>query len=258
MLYSDLLSAPEILTREHRHFAPELDGLIKNLAQLLERIVEESSRTPARSSAPALPRSSHPPSPVAPVADLAAELHHLQPLLAAIAGPSIKLTVATMPCAGHTSLALEDLTRVLVNLVRNAADAMTQGGHIHIEARYVDGQSFVESQDVIATSIPCSIEISVTDDGPGIPRSIRARIFKFGFSTRLPPSLPEGPPRHRGLGLSIVRHLIESAGGSVSICTRQTSGTRLVVRIPLTGATGETITSGIYGPPLSMRLLLTS
>ena len=74
--------------------------------------------------------------PAVPIANLAAELLANRNLLSALAGPSIALTVETEGGARPVRLTGEDLTRVLVNLVKNAAEAMPAGGRIqHWPAR---------------------------------------------------------------------------------------------------------------------------
>jgi signal transduction histidine kinase len=66
--------------------------------------------------------------------------------------------------------------------------------------------------------------IAVRDSGPGIPASVRARLFEPFVTTR-----PEGT----GLGLSIVKQLIDRQGGKVSLLERETGGTLAVVELPL-------------------------
>ena len=73
--------------------------------------------------------------PAVPVANLAAELLANRNLLSALAGPAIALTVDADGGARPVRLTGEDLTRVLVNLVKNAAEAMPGGGRIHIGLR---------------------------------------------------------------------------------------------------------------------------
>ena len=73
--------------------------------------------------------------PAEPIDNLAAELLATRNLLAALAGPSIVLTVDVEGCAKPVWLTGEDLTRVLVNLVKNAAEAMPAGGRIQLGLR---------------------------------------------------------------------------------------------------------------------------
>lgn len=227
MLYCELLSMPGVLNQKHGHFAQELEGIVSRANRMLERIAESATAMPHKASA-ALP--------AVPVTDVADELRHAQPLLAAVAGPAIKLSLATMPCAGHIALAVEDLTRILVNLVRNASDAMPSGGHLRITAQYDDGVSFLDPANAAAS--PSCVLISITDDGPGIPDALRDQIFDLGFTTRQQSGWPT--PRRRGLGLNIVRNLVESAGGSIQVESAPGGGARFEIRLPLSEVTSGT------------------
>jgi two-component system cell cycle sensor histidine kinase/response regulator CckA len=183
------------------------------------------------------------------VTDIAAELRRLQPLLTAISGPAVRLSVATMPCPGRTSLAVEDLTRVLINLVRNASDAMPNGGHVRATAQYQDGLSFaaLPCQDAPAAAPlprPRAVLLTVSDDGPGVPEAVQKQVFDLGFTTRRE-SGNWPTPHRRGLGLSIVRNLVESAGGSVKLTASHTGGACFEIVLPLDGM----VTSGTYCVP---------
>src|SRR6185437_9955765 len=181
MLYSELLAAPGILNPPHGHYAAELDGMVQTAARIFEKIVAAAAPKqgppkilPIRETE-ALPTATAVPLVPVPVTDIAAELRHLQPLLTAIAGPAVRLSVATMPCPGRTSLAVEGLTRVLINLVRNAADAMPGGGHVRVTAQYQDGLSFAALPEDFAAptadpvALPRAVLLTVSDNGPGVP-----------------------------------------------------------------------------------------
>lgn len=225
-LYCELLAAPGVLSKQHSHYAQDLETIVQSAAQMMEKIIECAARNQQ-----ALPTPSGLALPTIPVSDLASDLRHLQPLLASIAGPAIRLSIATLPCAGRTALAVEDLSRILLNLVRNAADAMPTGGHIRIAAQYCDTRT---------------LSLTVTDDGPGIPEPLRDKIFDLGFTTRhTHPKAGWPSPRRRGLGLSIVRNLVEAAGGTVHISSPPTSGARFEIILPV----AETITSGTCAIP---------
>lgn len=233
MFYSELLSMPGVLNESHGHYAQDLESIVTCANRMLERIAESATASqplPVRASA-----KSSASLPAVPVTNAAEELRHAQPLLTAIAGPAIKLSIATMPCAGQTALAVEDLTRIMVNLVRNAADAMPSGGRIRITAQYDDGASFHSAP-------PSHVLLTITDNGPGIPESLRAQIFDLGFTTRRHTGWPS--PRRRGLGLSIVRNLVEAAGGSITASAVPSTGARFEIRLPLVSPDSAHVTSG--------------
>ena len=110
-------------------------------------------------------------------------------------GPAILLVAeieANLQIAGNRGA----WERVLLNLFLNAARMMPQGGTISVSAR----------------TGPDGVEITVLDTGPGIPVKVLPSLFEPGFTTT---------PRHKGLGLHIVRSIVESQGGSVSAANRE-------------------------------------
>lgn len=125
----------------------------------------------------------------------------LGPIRAIPADPDI------VPCADPAALA-----RVLMNLTANARQAMTDGDLPTVRISR-DGASAV---------------VAVQDTGPGIAPDVLTRLFDRGFTTR---SAQGG----QGLGLAIVRDLVEAAGGTVSAASAIGHGTTISVRWPLEG-----------------------
>ena len=82
------------------------------------------------------------------------------------------------------------LRQVLINLLKNAIEALADGGMIEIGVRNVRGQ----------------VEIIIADDGPGIAPEDRERVFVPFFSTK---------PSGTGLGLALARKFIDEAGGTI-------------------------------------------
>ncbi len=250
-LYGDLLAEPGVLTASHSHYAQELQAVTDIAVRLMERLAAPR-RAGSRRSAAANALANSPiqtggdavrfeiASPVYPwqregADDLGRELLAMRPLLAAIAGPQVKLEIEALPCGGRSSLSSEDLTRALLNLVRNASEAMPEGGKLRLTAQYGDGLSFVDVGQVPDIN-PRSVVITVEDSGPGIPENLRERVFTAGFTTKQ--SSPNWPStQHRGHGLSIVRELIEAAGGTAR-ASSSSHGARIQLEVP--------ITSGMY------------
>jgi two-component system NtrC family sensor kinase len=136
--------------------------------------------------------------------------------IVAFARPEIELACCTVDLHLEPRLppALFDeaqLRQALLNLLRNAREAMPQGGPIDVRVA-ADGMSVV---------------IDVDDRGGGIPEPIRARVFDPFFSTK-----GEGT----GLGLAITRHIVEAHGGSVRCEPRDGGGTRFRIALPIAPA----------------------
>jgi signal transduction histidine kinase len=102
---------------------------------------------------------------------------------------------------------LEDLAEVMGNLLENAVR--------HARARV----------RVDAREVPGFIEIDVSDDGPGVPESLRPAITARGAR------LDEAGPG-AGLGLAIVKDVLDAYGGSLTLGKADLGGLRATVRIP--------------------------
>jgi signal transduction histidine kinase len=161
--------------------------------------------------------------PAPPIDDLAAELRASRNLLAALAGPSIAVIVDSEGGARPVSLTAEDLTRILVNLVKNAAEAMPSGGRITIGLHEFHAG---------AEAAPWLV-LTVEDDGPGIPRKGLDRVFESGYTTHADRWGGDWPTAHRGLGLSITRSIVEAAGGRIHAVNSAQAGARLEIELPV-------------------------
>ena len=101
------------------------------------------------------------------------------------------------------------LQQVVLNLLNNALDAVSEGGRIVVSSRPVDD----------------GIEVAVADNGTGIPEELRDRIFDPFFTTKAP---GEGS----GLGLSICHTIMKGLGGTLSFDITPGRGTTFRVRLP--------------------------
>lgn len=106
----------------------------------------------------------------------------------------------------------EQLKEVLVNLLVNACEAMTGGGHITIR---IEG-GYINPPGVVAV-------IRVSDDGPGIPHSMTDQVFQPFFSSK-----EEGT----GLGLSIAWRIVEEHGGWITVKSQEGEGATFVITLP--------------------------
>ncbi len=106
------------------------------------------------------------------------------------------------------------LKQALLNLVLNALQASGEGGTIILRAK-VEGERAV---------------IEVDDEGEGIADDLREKVFTLFFTTR------EGGT---GLGLPIVRRIVEEHGGTITLGPRPDGGTRATVTVPAAYAGGR-------------------
>jgi signal transduction histidine kinase len=220
-LCCDLLAEPGVLSEGYRDFATELRAVALASSGLVEKLTASCEAGQPDRPAPARMVK-------LPIDDLAASVQQLRGPLKAIAGAKISLEMECLRCFGRVRLSQEDLARILMNFTRNAAEAMPQGGRIRITVQQGDGGSF------LGTAYPArSVLLSVQDSGSGIQREKMGRIFEAGFSTKKRGGV------YRGLGLSIVRKLVEEAGGSVRAISVPGGGTRLEVELPLIHQAGE-------------------
>jgi two-component system sensor histidine kinase PilS (NtrC family) len=107
--------------------------------------------------------------------------------------------------------AQSQLRQVVWNLVRNAAEAMTEKGQIHVTVsdREVDGQR--------------QVVVSVADNGPGIPKKNLDHVFEPFFSTK---------PKGTGLGLATVARIVEDHRGTIDIASEPNQGTTVTMQFP--------------------------
>jgi HD-like signal output (HDOD) protein/signal transduction histidine kinase len=105
------------------------------------------------------------------------------------------------------------LKQVLTNLMKNAAEAMSNGGKVYIETR-----------DQVNSNGRNYVEITVSDNGPGIPEQILANLFR--------PVVSGKGGEHLGIGLTIVKDLITEMHGTISCRSVGNKGTEFRILIP--------------------------
>lgn len=120
----------------------------------------------------------------------------------------VRARVTASSDAGTVRMDRGQMQEVLVNLIRNAAEAMGGEGDLILSVERGE-------RDLI---------LSIEDTGPGVPPHNVREIFKPFFTTR---------PQGTGLGLSIARRTVEAHGGTLVLERGASGGARFVARFPL-------------------------
>jgi PAS domain S-box-containing protein len=100
------------------------------------------------------------------------------------------------------------LRRIISNLMINAVQAMPNGGLISIKA-------CIENEKVSFT---------VEDNGMGIPESVKPKLFTPMMTTK---------PKGQGLGLAVVKRLVEALNGTIRFESQECKGTKFIIELPI-------------------------
>lgn len=134
----------------------------------------------------------------------------------------------------------DQILQVLLNIIMNALQALAQGGEILLtvgparKASVERGGLGRRATDRLVSrrqGPPQDVlEVRVRDNGPGIPATVKARVFDPFYTTR---------SQGTGLGLSICQSIVREHGGSISIESTVGQGTTVIVDLPLEKRHGD-------------------
>jgi len=104
----------------------------------------------------------------------------------------------------------EQMTRVFVNIIKNATQAIPEGvrGKIHVSLEVPDDKLIVR----------------IADNGCGIPDEIREKLFTPNFTTKSSGS---------GLGLAMVKNMVINAKGEITFESEVGKGTTFIITLPV-------------------------
>ena len=122
----------------------------------------------------------------------------------------------------------QQLHQVLLNLFKNALEAMPRGGELTVTTR-VRGEH---------------AEILVADTGEGMTPEVAANVFQPYFTTKT---------KGTGLGLAISQGIIQEHGGAISVKSAPGQGTAFTIRLPLEPAASPAPPAGAEPPTISKQ-----
>ena len=185
------------------HQGPEMDEAASLLTAIREQVTALDALTEEYLAFARFPRPQFEEDSVNEMVAAVAEF--VRPL-ATRQGISVRLETdpAVPPMAIDRSL----LRQAVLNLVKNGLEALSQGGVLTATTRCLDD----------------TVEISVSDTGPGIPLEVGQRLFEQFFTTK---------PQGTGLGLSISRQIVEEHGGRIGWSSVIGAGTTFTISLPI-------------------------
>jgi signal transduction histidine kinase len=113
----------------------------------------------------------------------------------------------------------QEIGRVLLNLINNAFYAVT-------EKKKNSDAAYEPTVTIQTKQLDKFIELSVQDNGTGVPQKVVEKIFQPFFTTK-----PTG--QGTGLGLSMAYDIVKAHGGVLSVETKQGEGSTFIVQLPV-------------------------
>jgi signal transduction histidine kinase len=163
-------------------------------------------------------------------------------LLRASLSPSIELVVADAPEGLAVFGEQAQLQQIVINLCRNAAQAMGDSGRIDVSAdtQHLTTLRVFSSGELEPGSYA---RIAVSDTGPGFSEDVAKRLFEPFFTTR---------PAGTGLGLATVRKIVRDHDGAIDVASAPGKGSRFEIWLPAAKTDASAIAKGELSarPPL--------
>jgi PAS domain S-box/PAS domain S-box len=158
------------------------------------------------------------------VLDVQAVVAGLDPMLRRLIGERVQLTTVIDPATGTLRGDPGQFDQILLNLVVNARDAVSDGGEIVIEA----GNATIAPDDAVEHfDVPPGeyVVVSVSDNGSGIDHATREHIFEPFFTTK---AVGKGT----GLGLATIYGIVRQSGGHIWLYSEPGMGTTFKLFFP--------------------------
>ncbi|MFH2092495.1 MAG: HDOD domain-containing protein [Pseudomonadota bacterium] len=121
----------------------------------------------------------------------------------------------------------DGLKQVFINLIKNAAEAMEQGGKISIQTRLISESAKIMIDE--KRRLPGNIEIIISDTGPGISENLKETLFEPYTTTKIGSS-------NSGLGLSIVHSIVKELNGNIVCQSERGKGTSFIITLPVSSS----------------------
>ncbi len=207
-----------------KHYGELIEAEGRRLTDMIEQVLEQANV------------HAHRPSPRRVDVDVAALLRDTaRAWMPVVSRAGMTLDVAIATDVPHLFADDRALRQMLDNLIGNALRHAGAGGWIGVAARLVPGDARARLVDR-APGTPVRvrpiewIELTVSDHGPGIERDERGRVFEAFYRGRL---ALERQTQGSGLGLSLVKHVVDDHGGRIDVGETEGGGATFTVWLPV-------------------------
>ena len=166
------------------------------------------------------------------VLDLNVIVTGLLPMLPRVIGEHIETTTSLAPDLRRVKADPSQMEQVVINLVLNARDAMTMGGHLAIETQNVQLDEDRIAMERLNLDPGAYVMLGIRDSGSGMDAQTRDRVFEPFFTTK-------AKGKGTGLGLPTVYGIVDQSGGAISMDTAVGRGTSIRIYLPVTSSKEE-------------------
>jgi signal transduction histidine kinase len=199
-IYGKLLSQRTDLPADAREHAQEIYAATERGTALAKELMDFARPTFA------------PPT----VLDLHQAARDCLPTLQAAVGPRYEVRYSGAPASGNVLIERTQFVRLLLNLATNASEAMPEGGVIHLSVAPA-------RRTVQRRQAGSHVLVEISDQGAGMDAATRRRLFEPYFTTK---------PKGTGLGMPIVRQIVERVGGFIRVTSAPGRGTTVRMYFP--------------------------
>lgn len=164
--------------------------------------------------------------------DLNRFVKEMEPLWKPLLGADLQVRLRASDEVGRVLIEERKLTQILMNLLTNARDAMSDSGEvIEVVIRNLTEKELQDLRGEVDHQRMYSV-IEVKDQGCGIPEEMKDRLY-------LPYETTKSTSRGTGFGLAIVHNMVQVAGGWIDYTTQKDVGTTFRILLPQAGEAEE-------------------
>ncbi len=193
---SAIRGAGQLVARKLPHSDKKLARMITDEVDRIARLIDRMQQLGSKTTEPAASCNPH------------EAIRSAIATVRAATGPQVEISEEFDPSLPPVMVNRDALEQVLINLISNARDAVgsrDESPRIVVKTRFASGLAFNAIRLGRAVRLP--IEISVSDNGPGVPPELRDHVFEPFVSSK---------KSGQGLGLALVRKLVRDMSGRIS------------------------------------------